>query len=181
MTSWNSRLFSWTAELPRGLGAPRDAFSGGRGRFLSAGRAGFLAVLRMTRVAGLLLFVSAGALLAPGQEKAKDSDVIYPREQRGADAPATAGRHGASNFTLIGLALVAAGAGGWLLWRQKNSPAGLGAKGQKLAIAETRSLGNRQYLVVADYDGRKFLLGVCPGRIEMLTPLGAGDDDLEAS
>ncbi len=125
--------------------------------------------------------VLSAAVLLPAQEKAKESDVIYPRQQRGADAPATAGRDGASNFTLVGLALVAAGVGGWLLWRQKNSPAGLGAKGQKLSIAETRSLGNRQYLVVADYDGRKFLLGVCPGRIEMLTPLGAGDDDLEAS
>lgn len=135
----------------------------------------------MTRRVAALGFVLAAAALAPAQEKAKDSEVIYPRQQRDAEAPATAGRNGASNFTLIGLALVAAGVGGWLLWRQKNSPTRLGAKGQKLAIAETRSLGNRQYLVVADYDGRKFLLGVCPGRIEMLTPLGAGDDDLEAS
>jgi flagellar protein FliO/FliZ len=79
------------------------------------------------------------------------------------------------------VALLAAAAGGWLLWRQKQSSAGIAGAARKLAIAETRSLGNRQYLVVADYDGRKFLLGVCPGRIEMLTPLGEGDDDLEAS
>jgi flagellar protein FliO/FliZ len=39
---------------------------------------------------------------------------------------------------------------------------------------ESRPLGSRQYLVVADYDGRKFLLGVCPGSIEMLTPLDGG-------
>ena len=129
----------------------------------------------------LLTAFAVAALVASAQEKAKETDVIYPRPARGADAPATAGREGTSNVTLLGFALVAAGVGGWLLWRQRNSPSGLGAKGQKLSIAETRSLGNRQYLVVADYDGRKFLLGVCPGRIEMLTPLGAGDDDLEAN
>jgi flagellar protein FliO/FliZ len=42
---------------------------------------------------------------------------------------------------------------------------------RKLAIAETKSLGNRQYLVVASYEDKKFLLSVCPGRIELLTPL----------
>jgi flagellar protein FliO/FliZ len=132
------------------------------------------------RSAAIVLLVGCGAF-AGAQEKPKEADVIYPRNAAGANAPAAAGREGGGNTMLIGLAVLAAGVGGWLLWRQKNSPAGLGAKGQKLAIAETRSLGNRQYLVVADYDGRKFLLGVCPGRIEMLTPLGAGDDDVEAT
>ena len=42
---------------------------------------------------------------------------------------------------------------------------------RKLAIDETRSLGSRQYLVVASYEGKKLLLGVCPGRIDLLTPL----------
>jgi flagellar protein FliO/FliZ len=40
-------------------------------------------------------------------------------------------------------------------------------------IDETKSLGSRQYLVVASYEGRKLLLGVCPGRIDLLTPLDA--------
>ena len=126
--------------------------------------------------------VSLACLVLPAtaQEKAKDAEMIYPRAAAGVDAPAAGKKEDSSNTMLIGLALVAAGVGGWLLWRQKNSPAGLGAQGRKLAIAESRSLGNRQYLVVADYDGRKFLLGVCPGRIEMLTPLGE-DDDGEAN
>ena len=38
-------------------------------------------------------------------------------------------------------------------------------------MAETRPLGNRQYLVVAAYDEKRYLLGVCPGRIELLAPL----------
>ncbi|MBA4137675.1 MAG: hypothetical protein C0518_10200 [Opitutus sp.] len=129
----------------------------------------------------VLLFTTALATSSSAQEKASEAGVIYPRAAGEAAAPSAAGKGGSSNVVLIGFALVAAGAGGWLLWRQKNSPAGLGATARKLAIAETRPLGNRQYLVVADYDGRKFLLGVCPGRIEMLTPLGEGDDDAEAT
>ena len=49
--------------------------------------------------------------------------------------------------------------------------AGVAAAGRKLAVAETRSLGSRQYLVVATYGEKKFLLGVCPGRINLLTSL----------
>ena len=42
---------------------------------------------------------------------------------------------------------------------------------KKLQIEESRSLGHRQYLVVASYEGRRFLLGVCPGSIEYLSGL----------
>lgn len=48
---------------------------------------------------------------------------------------------------------------------------------RKLIIAETRSLGNRQFLVVAEYENRKMLLGVCPGRIDYLSTLAGGGDD----
>jgi flagellar protein FliO/FliZ len=52
------------------------------------------------------------------------------------------------------------------------------AKGaRKLNVAETRMLGNRQFLVVAEYEGRRMLLGVCPGRIELLSELGDKADD----
>ena len=55
----------------------------------------------------------------------------------------------------------------------KRTGAPLSRDARQLAIQETRSLGNRQYLVVASYEDKKFLLGVTPGRIEMLTPLAA--------
>ena len=42
---------------------------------------------------------------------------------------------------------------------------------RKLHIEESRSLGHRQHLVVASYEGRRFLLGVCPGSIEYLSGL----------
>jgi flagellar protein FliO/FliZ len=48
---------------------------------------------------------------------------------------------------------------------------------RKLVISETRSLGNRQFLIVAEYEGRKMLLGVCPGRIDYLSTLAGGGDE----
>ena len=48
---------------------------------------------------------------------------------------------------------------------------------RKLNVAETRMLGNRQFLVMAEYEGRKMLLGVCPGRIELLSDLGGKTDE----
>ena len=124
------------------------------------------------RPAGWLALV---LLAAPafGADKAAETEIIYPRPVPTAGAPAVAGRSETGfNPSLLILAAAAAGAGGWLLWRQRRSPAGLiGREARKLAVTESRSLGNRQYLVVADYDGRKFLLGVCPGRIDLLSPL----------
>lgn len=69
---------------------------------------------------------------------------------------------------LMGIAL--AGVGGWLVWRGRGGSSVLREKSQ-LTLSETRSLGNRQYLVVASYENKKFLLGVCPGRIDVIAPL----------
>ena len=125
---------------------------------------GKTAIRRMK--AWLLVFLLAAPAAAIAQDK-----VIYPRSAALADAPVPA-RAAGSNTTLLLFAFAAAAAGGWLLWRQRRSPQGLlSREARKLAVAETRSLGNRQYLVVADYDGRKFLLGVCPGRIDLLSNL----------
>ncbi|MDQ8202542.1 flagellar biosynthetic protein FliO [Pelagicoccus sp. SDUM812003] len=46
------------------------------------------------------------------------------------------------------------------------------AKGEgKLKIAETRMLGNRQFIMVVEYEQQKLLLGVGPGKIDYLTNL----------
>jgi flagellar protein FliO/FliZ len=67
-----------------------------------------------------------------------------------------------------------AGAGMWLWWRNRHGASAFATRGERrLVVSETRALGNRQYLVVAAYDDKRFLLGVCPGRIEMLAPLEA--------
>jgi flagellar protein FliO/FliZ len=102
-----------------------------------------------------------------------DSKVFVPGAS--ASAASSSSAPGLGSMTLlVGLAL--AGVGAWLVWRARNGTP-LGRDSRQLTIQETRSLGNRQYLVVAAYEDKKFLLGVCPGRIEMLTPLAAAAED----
>ncbi|MBI2815107.1 MAG: flagellar biosynthetic protein FliO [Opitutae bacterium] len=119
-------------------------------------------------------------LLLPGafaQTKAPETpEVIYPRA---AAAPPAAASNPFSGYNAALLTAIVLGAvGGWLFWRARTAPGGA-ALPRQLSIVETRSLGNRQYLVVAGYEDKKFLLGVCPGRIDLLTPLAgrppAGD------
>jgi len=121
----------------------------------------------MSRLPLIVAFFSL--LLAPLAAQEKDG-VIYPRGSAPADAPAGTGARGSNTLVLLGAAVAAAG-GGWWLWQKRRLGAQGAAGSARLAIVESRPLGSRQYLVVADYDGRKFLLGVCPGSIEMLTPL----------
>jgi len=120
------------------------------------------------RLAGLLWLALAFVPFAAAQDKAKDAAVIYPRAAN-APAEAAGGRSGGYATVLVA-ALLLAGAGGWLFWRGRTGPGGA-AIVRKLAIAETKSLGNRQFLLVASYDDQKFLLAVCPGRIDLLTQL----------
>jgi flagellar protein FliO/FliZ len=102
-----------------------------------------------------------------------EEPVIQPRAPVPAAVP-VAGRAPGAGLPLLPVAAVFAAAGGWLLWRHRRGPGGSGARVERhLTIAETRPLGNRQHLVVADYAGSKFLLGVCPGRIDLLARLDA--------
>ncbi|MEK9772179.1 MAG: flagellar biosynthetic protein FliO [Opitutae bacterium] len=46
------------------------------------------------------------------------------------------------------------------------------AKGKGgIVLCDTRSLGNKQFLVVAEYEKEKFLLGISSGSIELLAKL----------
>lgn len=123
--------------------------------------------MRRARFAGLrgwiLVLGTAAAAFA-----ADENAVIVPGATR-ASAPAASAAGSMTSMSLwLGLALAAAG--GWMVWRnRRGTPVGRDLRA--LAVDETRSLGNRQFLVVASYEGKKFLLGVCPGRIEMLAPL----------
>ncbi len=81
---------------------------------------------------------------------------------------------GSVGGTWVFIGLTALAAGGFWWWRLRGrSP--LGRRGS-ISIEDTRPLGNRQFLVVASCDGRRFLLGVAPGGIQMLSPLDSKDD-----
>jgi flagellar protein FliO/FliZ len=104
-----------------------------------------------------------------GTRLAAASDVLFPRGTAGASADPAPG----IGAPAVLLAVACAVAGAWLLWRGKRKAAGLSARG-KLSVAETRSLGNRQYLVVAAYGEKKFLIGVCVGQMNLLAALDDG-------
>lgn len=79
-------------------------------------------------------------------------------------------------FGLYLALLLALFAGGAYLVRNGFTVLQPKAKGdRKLLISETRVLGNRQFLIVAEYESRKMLLGVCPGRIDYLCTLAEPD------
>ena len=115
-----------------------------------------------------VMFAAVMLFVAGPVQAADDNEVIFPGAARAAEPAKGEGPNFNSVSLLLGVAL--AGVGGWLVWRNRRGTP-LGRDQRALAVDETRSLGNRQYLVVASYAGRKFLIGVCPGRIDMLAPL----------
>ena len=141
---------------------------------------GFILVNFLHGTFALLLLVALLPLNAAAASAIDESKVIYPKaaaENTGAVAATSAS---ALNATTVLGALVLAGGGGWLLLRSRQAKA-TGRVAHALTIDETKPLGNRQYLVVASYEGRKFLLGVCPGRIDMLSPLDGADHAVKAT
>ncbi len=110
---------------------------------------------------------------APAEKPASPDQIIYPRNSAERPAAAPAEKSSSMGNMLIMLAALALAAGGVWVLVQRRQAGPLSARGQrKLQIEETRPLGGRQYLIVANYDGKKFLLGVTPGQINLLTPLG---------
>jgi flagellar protein FliO/FliZ len=87
---------------------------------------------------------------------------------------------GSSQPYIYFIVLVAlAGAGLYLIKR------GLPLRAKKigesrLQILETKMLGNRQFLVVVQYDDSKMLLGVGPGQIQLLCPLDSAEEEFAA-
>lgn len=106
--------------------------------------------------------------------------LIYPQGSPDRPTqPAASGKGSGQSWTLLAAALLLAGAGVWVVLKRRG-PAGLlpTRADRKIVIEESRSLGNRQYLVVAGYEDRKFLIGVTPGQIQLLARLDASQEDL---
>lgn len=94
-------------------------------------------------------------------------------------SPAPPAQFGGSTWQIAAYlgGMVALFAGGaWLL--RNGLPSMQRNRGErKLNITETRGLGARQFLIVAEYENRKMLLGVCPGRIDYLCTLSAAEPE----
>lgn len=121
-------------------------------------------------VAGLLGGESLRAESGETPGRFAPGTMIYPQGSAAPRTEPTPPPPSGSRAWLLVVA-VALGAGGvWILYRRRAAH-GLSGSGRSLLIEETRSLGNRQYLVIASCEGRRFLLGLTPGRIELVAPL----------
>lgn len=129
--------------------------------------------IRWYQRAARAMFVVVTLLGASAAFGADDNKIIFPGGS--SKDTTTVAPGGSLNTVTLLVGVVLAGVGGWLVWRNRRG-APVGRDLQSLSINETRSLGNRQYLVVASYEGKKFLLGVCPGSINMLTNLPEASD-----
>jgi len=104
--------------------------------------------------------------------------IIYPKGSPDRPGSSVEGKPSDSGHGyILVIALVLAAAGAWVLIQRRQGAPLVSRGPRKLQLEETRPLGNRQYLVVANYDGKKFLLGVTTGQIQMLAQLedGAGE------
>lgn len=115
--------------------------------------------------------MSAAETVAESSEKKPDT-VIYPKStvEKPAEVSLTRKDDSGRGYTLV-IAVLLAGAGAWVLIQRRKGAPMISRGPRKLQLEETRPLGNRQYLVVANYEGKKFLLGVTTGQIQMLTKL----------
>lgn len=128
-------------------------------------KAAFLFLFRLTALLAFLACASGASAAPTAADQVISPNAEAPKTITPADGP------GSGALTMVAVILLA-GAGGWMLWRGKGGAlAQLNRSPRRLGVEETRSLGNRQYLVVATYENKKFLLGVCPGKIDLLTPL----------
>jgi len=118
---------------------------------------------------GSLIFGATAAFAAD------DNKIIFPSGSEKSGMPSAISSSGSFNFITILALLIIAAVGAWMFIRNRGNP-GAGRDLRALSIDETRSLGNKQFLVVASYEDKKFLLGVCPGRIDLLAPLHQGEE-----
>ncbi len=125
------------------------------------GRGSFLTFAVLLPLAGM-------ASTAVGTDESK---VIFPKATA-SSAPADEPGRSPGLSTVVGALILAAG-GVWFLLRSRAAKANAGTSPASLKVEETKPLGNRQFLVVASYEGQKFLLGVVPGRVDFLSALKA--------
>ena len=86
--------------------------------------------------------------------------------------PSAGGSTGAGGLATTFLVLLGLCAAGYYLTRRHPAfTANFKGAARKLVVNETRSLGNRQFLVVVEYETERMLLGVTPGKIDYLCPL----------
>lgn len=124
-------------------------------------------------------------LAIPGVESSGDGEeVIYPKENIESTL-IQGGSKSNSNYYLERIFIVTllgiTGVGGvcFYLWRKGKFSLNPRSNDNRLKLCETKMLGNKQFLVVVEYETQKMLLGVGPGTISHLCYLGSQRVDEE--
>ncbi len=134
----------------------------------------------------LLSAVLAGQVAAQTTES--EAEVFYPRTaEEGSLEPSETDRTpspaGGSTFVMFtgyGTVLAVLGVGVFFALKRGGWRKVMKRSEGRLQVSETRMLGNRQFIMVVEYEDSRLLVGVSPGRIELLTPLGPAMSNLEA-
>lgn len=131
----------------------------------------------------ILLLILAAPL--PAQDRAEDVPTstlspdtkLHPRPPAALFAPEKSTN---SNQLIVYFVVLVALAGAGLYFLKRGLPLRGARPGEnRLQLLETKMLGNRQFLVVVQYEDNKVLLGVGPGQIQYLCPLDSADADME--
>jgi len=135
----------------------------------------------------LFSVVFSGSLVA--QVAGPEPEVFYPRNAAENDteatdpSPATTPAVADSTFVMFtgyGVVLAVLGVGVFFALKRGSWRKVMKRSEGRLQVRETRMLGNRQFLMVVEYEDSRLLVGVSPGRIELLTPLGPTVSNLDA-
>lgn len=137
---------------------------------------------------GVALFTFSIHVALPasfGQDSStKESQLVYPNSstqlneseaQKGlySDILTEGGSSVGMVVTILGYIIILGGMGvaAWYLFKRGVIRKPFSSSEGKLKVAESRMLGNRQYIMVVEYEDKKILLGVGPGKIDYLTSL----------
>ena len=117
-------------------------------------------------------------------ETVGESEVVYPNSapqeeaEGAADSPYSDLVSESSSsvgmvVTILGYLIILGGmaVAAWFLFKRGVIRKPFANSEGKLKVAESRMLGNRQYIMVVEYEDNKILLGVGPGKIDYLTSL----------
>lgn len=137
------------------------------------------------RFSFVLVILTSLSLTLAAQERPGDENMtsrLSPETRLVPRAPTTlfAPEKSPGNAQLIVYFVVlAALVGAGLYFLKRGLPLrGLRAGENRLQLLETKMLGNRQFLVVVQYEDNKMLIGVGPGQIQYLCPLDSADADM---
>ncbi len=156
--------------------------------YLIAGR--FCRISLGLAIAAAFLFAGAADLMGQVEDSEEAPQMVYPsssseiEETEGnselyQDLMPESGSGVGMVVTILGYLIIIGGmcVAAWYLFKRGVIRKPFSSSDGKLKVSESRMLGNRQYIMVVEYEDKKILLGVGPGKIDYLTSLDGYKSD----